>query len=641
MINSLNFATGTEYTVEAWFKSPDVELPESILTGKVGVTDVYLTLEIQPDGTLRYLHRVPGGPEGGVDLYSTTVVDDNSWHHLAAVKGADGRMRLYIDGTLEASSASSVPNIPTDLTLYLGALLTPRQMRYYRGELDELRLWSHARTLSEINEGMHHGVASGQPGLAAHYTFDQGVAGGDNVSGCPGGTPCGNTLTDRTENGRTGTLNNFSLTGSSSNFVLGVTLDDAYAVVESNNGLQFDGANDYGVAYGMSFANRSDYTLEGWFNLPNTTRQQTLIAGNDGAGLHYFLVEVTDQTLRFLHRMPAGAGGGVNVYTPANSVSENTWHHFAAVRGSDGKLRLYLDGNLAATSPSTVPDITSDVNVSIGSLTDTGNSRFTNGLFDDLRFWSRARTQAEIQADMRRKLNGTETGLAAYYTFDEGLPDGDNGSGCPNAYPCRSHVLDGTPNHRTLELRNFALTGTTSNFAAAAVVLPVEFTFFTARKSDRGPVLHWKTAREEGNEGFEVERSTNGQVWEWIGFVPGKGTAESATQYRYLDEGSNPGTVFYRLKQLDYDGHSAYSSIVTVRTGTTGNEAVRWYPNPTSGVLNTTGNGDYRIIDLFGKTVKSGIVGNKKISLTDLPGGTYFVVVNTPDGSHTGTVVKN
>jgi hypothetical protein len=42
------------------------------------------------------------------------------------------------------------------------------------------------------------------------------------------------------------------------------------------------------------------------------------------------------------------------------------------------------------------------------------------GVMDELRIWSVGRTVAEVNRDMKVVLKGTETGLAAYYRFDEG-----------------------------------------------------------------------------------------------------------------------------------------------------------------------------------------------------------------------------
>ena len=43
------------------------------------------------------------------------------------------------------------------------------------------------------------------------------------------------------------------------------------------------------------------------------------------------------------------------------------------------------------------------------------------GNIDDVRFWSRSLSEAEIKRDYSRRLTGSETGLVGYWTFDDGL----------------------------------------------------------------------------------------------------------------------------------------------------------------------------------------------------------------------------
>ncbi|MCP9236094.1 LamG-like jellyroll fold domain-containing protein [Lewinella sp. JB7] len=642
-VSQSDFATGSDYTIEAWFRTDDLGTKQAILVGQQSSGVVNVTVEIHTDGTLRFLHRVPGGTSGGVEIFSTSVVDDNTWHHFAAVMGYDSKLRLYVDGTLEVTSGSSVSNVPSDMDLFIGILDNSGLTRPFAGEMDEIRLWSHALTLSEINESMDHEMEITAAGLAGYYTFDRGTAGGDNGSGCPGGSPCENSEPDQTGNGSNGILNNFALSGSASNYVAGVALESPYVAPAAANSLHFDGNNDNAVAYDLSFANGSDYTMEGWFNLSNVNTQQSLIAGTNSSNNHFLLIEVVNSTIRFLHRQPAGPTGGVNIYTPSSSpLSANAWHHFAAVRDTDNKLRLYLDGTMVVESAATVPDINSNFTLVIGSLLQSGDSRFANGFLDDLRFWSKARTATEIQADMSKKLNGDEASLETYYTFDRGVGNGDNGSGCGNSAPCRRNALDETVNRKTLQLNNFALSGTTSNFVAESV-MPVEFTYFHAERSSGGNLLEWETAREEQNEGFDIERSDKRGQWQRIGFVPGAGNSTIANRYRYVDTHFSSGMVYYRLKQHDEDGHFAYSNVISIIGQTSTGETLSLYPNPTTGTVMLThiAEATYRVTDYIGRTVKRGVVRSNMVELHELPKGVYLLSVNSREGVYTGKILKN
>lgn len=98
-----------------------------------------------------------------------------------------------------------------------------------------------------------------------------------------------------------------------------------------------------------------------------------------------------------------------------------------------------------------------------------------------------------------------------------------------------------------------------------AGTLPVELTSFTAKTTENGISLHWTTASEKNNSGFEVQRSIDGKSFATIGFVKGKGTTIEAHSYSFFDNLVVGGNEYsYRLKQVDLNGTFSYSSVVNV-----------------------------------------------------------------------------
>jgi hypothetical protein len=115
--------------------------------------------------------------------------------------------------------------------------------------------------------------------------------------------------------------------------------------------------------------------------------------------------------------------------------------------------------------------------------------------------------------------------------------------------------------------------------------MPVELTEFTAAPGNNNVVLNWTTATEKNNNRFEIEKSSDGLSFDKTGTVasaaPG-GNSSSVLQYAFTDEQPYEGVSYYRLKQVDHDGTSKYSPIVSVSAG---RSAVRFviYPNPNAG----------------------------------------------------------
>lgn len=94
--------------------------------------------------------------------------------------------------------------------------------------------------------------------------------------------------------------------------------------------------------------------------------------------------------------------------------------------------------------------------------------------------------------------------------------------------------------------------------------IPVELVSFIAEASLNGITLKWKTATETNNNGFSVEKSSNGVSFNEIAFVKGMGTTTNQSEYSFTDDNVKVGTFYYRLKQIDYDGTSSYSNIISV-----------------------------------------------------------------------------
>ena len=95
--------------------------------------------------------------------------------------------------------------------------------------------------------------------------------------------------------------------------------------------------------------------------------------------------------------------------------------------------------------------------------------------------------------------------------------------------------------------------------------LPVKLMEFKATKQKSGIGCYWKTASEWNADFFELQRSTNGK--DFIGIIKVKATnTTKVTEYEWLDQTlTHSLLVYYRLKQVDFDGSIHYSNIVFVR----------------------------------------------------------------------------
>lgn len=145
--------------------------------------------------------RINGG-----DIAATTTIPENIWTHVALTY-ENGSAKLFINGNLDASA--SLANPGTGFDLYLG--YWNGIGRLFDGSIDEFRIWNRALCFNEIQNNMNCEIPATNAGLVANYHFNHGIAQQNNA----GIT----SLTDVSGNNNNGTLTNFALDGSTSNWV--------------------------------------------------------------------------------------------------------------------------------------------------------------------------------------------------------------------------------------------------------------------------------------------------------------------------------------------------------------------------------------------------------------------------------------
>lgn len=117
-------------------------------------------------------------------------------------------------------------------------------------------------------------------------------------------------------------------------------------------------------------------------------------------------------------------------------------------------------------------------------------------------------------------------------------------------------------------------------------VIPVELISFTALSNNSVVRLNWLTVTEVNNQGFQIERrkfqDERSEEWINIGFVNGNGTTIEPQNYSYKDDVSEIAStkLYYRLKQINFNGSFEYSDIVEVEIVPSEFALFQNYPNP-------------------------------------------------------------
>ena len=177
-----------------------------------------------------------------------------------------------------------------------------------------------------------------------------------------------------------------------------------------DHSINFDGQNDFVIIPDNAALDlTNNYTLEAWIFPESFSWLAGIISKYQTSAANGYMLRLTSQA-------PYTGLGFDEKITNTGVLSANQWHHIAAVN-DNGQRRLYINGSLTSISGSALNVISNSDPIRLGS---DYSSRYFDGRIDEVRIWNIARNQEEIVSSMDSSLTGQESGLVAYYNFDEG-----------------------------------------------------------------------------------------------------------------------------------------------------------------------------------------------------------------------------
>ncbi|MDY8138013.1 LamG-like jellyroll fold domain-containing protein [Aquimarina sp. 2201CG5-10] len=271
-INHNSVLNTSTFTIEAYFKTTSTAGGQAIIS-KYDTTGINgFSLFLNSSGGILFEYAVPNNESTSAS--SASGLNDGNWHHIALAFG-DGKVIYYIDGVLDNEiTFSNIPDAPTNTeSLYIG--YSAFNNVYFNGDIDEVRYWSRTLCSDEITAQQSCELTGNESDLVAYYNLNQGNVGANNASIT--------TADDATSNSLDGTLTNFTLTGSTSNWidttVNGISGNCSIAIPEIN--VQGDG-ND--IPNGDTTPDSSDNTDAGSVLVGNSTEMNFFVRNTEGSG---------------------------------------------------------------------------------------------------------------------------------------------------------------------------------------------------------------------------------------------------------------------------------------------------------------------------------------------------------------------
>lgn len=109
--------------------------------------------------------------------------------------------------------------------------------------------------------------------------------------------------------------------------------------------------------------------------------------------------------------------------------------------------------------------------------------------------------------------------------------------------------------------------------------LPVELSYFIVSCDDHYIIFNWITLSETNNDFFVLQKSLNLITWVDIATILGAGNSNSEVNYWYSYYEDHNGDIYFRIKQVDFDGQYEYHNIVYVNCDILVGD-INVYPNP-------------------------------------------------------------
>lgn len=479
-----------DFTWEFWAKGNSNFTGTKYLIRKVGAYGIDIK-----DGT--NLLFVTWGDDV---IFTGGFLNDDQWHHYALVANGGIEKTLYRDGVLIETITANYTTNQSANPLYIGFTSNPLGF-----SIDEFKIWSTVRTETQILDNRFCQPSCAPTELALYLSFEEGTANANNSTI--------NSVFDFSYNGNNGSLLNFGLDSTTSNFVnVNHKVD---AIISGPKEVCGESSSIFSTPK-VSDATYSWTLPKGWIGT-STTNSITVTSGNTGGMI---LVNITigcailrdtfhvqivpcsvglnlaesddyvqindansldlgnDFTFEFWAKVDGNIGykhllrkvgaygidvngtnllfvtWGDDIWFNNALLLDDVWHHYAFTASGGNEKKFYRDGALIETNNATY--IT---NQSVEPL-HIGFSSIPLGFsIDEFRIWNTARPLDSLNKYQYCGFTPESSNLVLAYDFEEGIPNMDN-TGI-------TQITDNSGNNNHGTPMNMTLMGTTSNYIAA------------------------------------------------------------------------------------------------------------------------------------------------------------------------------
>ena len=228
-----NNISGNDFTIETWVKPDVMAGSQRIFFAQLSGSQFVSVLINASNEVYVYVYG-----SGANSFKTNSSIPLSQWTHIAfSWEALNQQVLIYFNGILQSTAGGGSSTSGNNNVMTIGS--RSDGIQNFNGEIDEFRIWNYKRSECEIQAGMTSEYTIPQNNLIAYYKFNVGMAGGlnTNITSIP----------DFTGN-YNGTLNNFALTGNTSNF-----LSSGAIVTQINQSGNFNISTSEDICAGESY----------------------------------------------------------------------------------------------------------------------------------------------------------------------------------------------------------------------------------------------------------------------------------------------------------------------------------------------------------------------------------------------------
>ena len=375
-----DYITEGSYTYQAW-----IYLEAANTNGYIMATEddqKGFSFRMSTNDAVEFVHGIPGWHT--VNSGDVTV-PLKTWTHVAATyDGTD--LVLLINGDPITSNQPSVPMATSSQNLIIGEGATWKERRF-TGIIDNVQIWSEARSAAAIKESLFEEPAGTETGLIAAWLFNE-------------------------SSGSTTSSVGETYTATLGGAAMRVSLKNDYSLMFDKT--QAPSLVDFGVS--ESFSPAAPMTIEAMVCPFESSNGYIASSENGTDGPNGVTLRMSGT---YGIEFQFGGGGNWNsVISGDNALDSGKWSHVVGTYSQD-TMRLYVNGAEVAKAYNTNAVGISTTAFTIGEGSEYRNRGLT-GKIDNVRLWNTAIDSSEVYQLKDTVIEETSVALIAAWPFNEG-----------------------------------------------------------------------------------------------------------------------------------------------------------------------------------------------------------------------------